>query len=264
MATIDSGCDEILIELDDHGVMNVTMNRPEKKNALKVVMYEGINAALRELDGNDKARVMVISGAGGAFTSGNDVMDFMQHPPTEGGDSPVGQFLQLIATARKPIVAAVDGVAIGVGVTMLLHCDLIYAGESATFKMPFVDLGVCPEAGSSYLIPRLVGHARAAELLMLCEKFSASDAKEMGLINGVVADGEAAAYAQAKAQELAAKAPGSLRITKQLMRQGYATVLEETLRIEGKEFMARVTAPEAIEAFTAFAERRKPDFSPFS
>ena len=262
MATADTTTDHIVVE-QDGAILKVQMNRANKKNALTVAMYEALVAALKQLDDEDGLRVMLITGTADCFTSGNDVMDFMMNPPSS-EDSPVAQFLRGIATARKPIVAAVNGLAIGIGTTMLLHCDLAYAAKSATFQMPFVNLGLCPEAASSYLLPQIMGHQRAAELLLLGQKFNADKAYEMGILNAITEDDALAATALEAAQALAAQPPASVRLSKELMKRPYAAMTEQVMKDEGAEFMQRLTSPEAAEAFTAFAERRKPDFSQFS
>lgn len=249
-------------ELSD-GIFTIRFNRPEKKNALNLAMYRALSDGLRQADSNDAVRVVLITGTEGCFTSGNDLADFMTVPPT-GADSPVMAFLQAISTFRKPIVAAVTGSAVGIGVTMLLHCDLVYAATGAVFQLPFVNLGLCPEAGSSLLVPRLVGHQRAAELLLLGEPFAAEQARNAGLVNAVCPDGELLAMARQKALQLAAQPAAAVRLTKELLKRDYATVLQKTIADEGAHFMARLKSPEAAEALQAFMEKRKPDFSRFS
>ena len=183
------------------------MNRPEKKNALTTAMYTAFAEAIRAADGDAGVRVMLIEGAGDAFTAGNDLQDFLAHAP-QGGPRPVLDFLQVFSHAAKPIVAAVHGVAVGVGTTMLAHCDLVYAAEGARFSMPFVNLGLCPENASSFLLPSICGYQRAAELLMFGEPFDAAKAREVGLVNAVVPLAELGATATAAAQKLAGQAAG--------------------------------------------------------
>lgn len=243
-------------------ILHVEFNRPDKKNALTREMYNASTEALKEAKEDGDTRVVLFSGAGGNFTSGNDVIDFMQEPPT-GTDSPVFHFLMELVHFPKPVVSAVHGVAVGLGTTMLLHCDLAYAGESAMFQMPFTRLGLCPEAGSSLLVPQMVGHVRAVELLLLGEKFNAATAKECGFVNQVCADDALLDRAFEQANKLAELPPSAVRLTKALMKQGKEPRLSEMLQTEGDHFMERLTSPEAAEAFTAFAERRKPDFSQF-
>ena len=254
--------DQILSSIED-GVMTIRINRPEKKNALTVAMYAAMHEALQTADDDDSVRVVLITGAEGVFSAGNDIMDFIQNPPFD-EDSPVGLFLQALVRARKPVVAAVNGVAIGIGTTMLLHCDLVYAGEGARFHLPFVNLALVPEAGSSYLLPRMAGHQRAAQLLMLGDPFDAATAREIGFVNEVLPDGEVEERALTIARELAAKPPAALRLTKALLKRGSAQALEETIHYELNQFRDLLQSPEAMEAFTAFMERRKPDFSKFS
>jgi len=245
------------------GILSIVMNRPEKKNALTLDMYTSMAHAMRGAENDPNVRVILFTGAGGNFTSGNDLGDFMMNPPV-GEDSPVWLFLSALLEAKKPLVAGVTGVAVGIGTTMLLHCDLAYAGESARFLLPFINLGLVPEAGSSFLLPRILGHPKAAELLMLGDVFGAGHAYEMGFINQVAADDEVIALAQAKAAHLAAKPPAALRLTKAMLKEGHADALAATIRKESGLFIERLSSPEAAEALQAFMERRPPDFSKFS
>ncbi len=245
------------------GILTLRFNRPEKKNALTLAMYVALVEALKWANEKDAVRVVLLTGGDGCFTSGNDLVDFMHSPPL-GNASPVMQFLIAISQAKKPIVAAVSGAAVGVGATMLLHCDLVYAGASALFQMPFVNLGLCPEAGSTLLLPRMMGHQRAAELLLLGEPFSAETAREVGIVSVVCNDGELLETAQRKARQLAAQPAAAVRVAKALMKQDYAFPLREAIREEGALFMERLKSPEATEGISAFLERRRPDFSQFS
>jgi enoyl-CoA hydratase/carnithine racemase len=249
-------------ELSD-GIRSLRINRPEKKNALNLAMYQALADGLREADGDAAVRVIMISGCQGCFTSGNDLADFVTAPPT-GADSPVMQFLSAISEARKPIVAVVDGIAVGIGVTMLLHCDLVYAGSNATFQMPFVNLGLCPEAGSTLLLPRIMGHQRAAELILLGEVFSADKACSVGIVTEVFPDVELQAAARSRSLQLAAQPAAAVRLTKSLLKRNYAAALREAIAEEGEQFISRLESPEAAEALQAFMQRRKPDFSRFS
>lgn len=257
-----SSSDLIQSELCE-GVLTLRINRPEKKNALNLAMYQALADGLKAADNDDAVRVILISGSRECFTSGNDLADFLSAPPT-GMDSPVMQFLTAISQARKPVVAAVNGAAVGVGVTMLLHCDLVYAGEGASFQMPFVNLGLCPEAGSTLLLPRLMGHQRAAELLLLGETFSAEKACALEIVTSVHGDVDVLAIAHNRALQLAAQPAAAVRLAKSLLKREYAAALQETIAEEGAQFMARLKSPEAGEALQAFMERRKPDFSRFS
>ncbi len=244
------------------GICRLGMNRPEKKNALSAIMYAQLAEGLKHADQDPAVRVILIHGTPECFTAGNDLKDFRDSPPTE-GNSTVFQFLETISTAVKPIAAAVNGPAIGIGTSMLLHCDLVYAGENSTFQLPFVNLGLCPEAGSSYLLPLFLGHQRAAELLLLGKPFSAAKAFELGLVNQVIPDGDALPAALEVCREVAALPPAALRETKQLIKQHTAPVVADAMRHEGQAFLNRLKSPEAQEAFAAFFERRPPDFSAF-
>jgi enoyl-CoA hydratase/carnithine racemase len=245
------------------GIFTLCINRPDKKNALNLVMYQALAEGLTAADSDDAVRVIMIRGGEDCFTSGNDLADFLSAPPT-GPESPVMQFLSAISAARKPIVAAVNGLAVGVGVTMLLHCDLVYAGSGATFQMPFVNLGLCPEAGSTLLLPRIMGHQRAAELLLLGEVFDVHKAQVLGIITEVCPDGDVLVTARSKALQLTAQPAAAVRLAKDLLKRDYAPQLRETISEEGKQFMARLKSPEAAEALQAFMQRRKPDFSKFN
>ncbi|HBA88184.1 MAG TPA: enoyl-CoA hydratase [Geobacter sp.] len=257
-------CGTELVETDlSEGILTLTFNRPEKRNALNLAMYAALAAGIRKGDDDDVVRVIMLTGSDDCFTSGNDLSDFLAAPPT-GLDSPVMQFLLALSQARKPIVAAVKGAAVGVGVTMLLHCELVYAGSGATFQMPFVDLGLCPEAGSTLLLPRLMGHQRAAELLLLGETFDAEKAREVGIVNAVYPDAYLLSAARAKALQLAAQPAAAVRLAKSLLKREYADRLQETIAEEGAQFVARLKSPEAAEALQAFMQRRKPDFSRFA
>lgn len=248
----------LLIETQD-GVRMVTIDRPERKNALTPAMYSALVEELQAYDQDDSVRALVVTGTGDSFTSGNDLADFMNTPPA-GEGSPVFQLLLTLLDLKKPIVAAVNGTAIGIGVTMLLQCDLVYAADTARFQLPFVNLGLVPEGGSSQVLPRMMGHARAAELLLLGEKFSAQEAERLGLVTRVYPAAELLGEAQRKAAALAQKPTASLRLAKELMRGPQRAALLETLEREALVFVDRLTQPAAMEAFTAFFEKRPPDF----
>ena len=209
---------DILIHTDG-GVSTITFNRLDKKNALTEAMYSALAEAMQQAASDDAVRVLVIQGDASVFTAGNDIKDFLEHPPTS-TDAPVFRFLRQLVSFPKPLIAAVAGPAVGVGTTMLFHCDLVYAGDNAAFAMPFVNLGLCPEAGSSLLAPQLVGHQRAAELLLLGEPFLAETARDIGLVNRITAPTEVNALALAQAQRLASKPMSSLLETKRLLKQG--------------------------------------------
>jgi enoyl-CoA hydratase/carnithine racemase len=241
------------------GVLTIAFNRPEKKNALTSAMYATLADALEAADTDPAVRVILFTGNGGAFTSGNDLQDFLNNPP-QGDNTPVFRFLRAISTASKPMIAAVSGVAVGVGTTMLLHCDLVYAGESAKLSLPFVNLALVPEAASSLLLPAMVGHHRAAELFMLGEAFTPAAAKEYGIVNAIYPDDRLLAEATAVAVKLAAKPPTAMRLTKQLLKRTKGDVAGQ-MAAEGEHFRSQLTSAEAREAMTAFFEKRPPKFS---
>ena len=244
-------------------VLRIEIRRPERKNALTVAMYAAMADALRGANADAGVRAVLLHGQPGIFTSGNDIADFMSAATDFAEDRPVFQFLQAIATSQKPIVAAVTGPAIGIGTTMLLHCDLVYAGASARFQLPFVNLALVPEAASTLLLPAAIGYPRAAELLLLGEPFAAAKAREYGVITDVVADDEVMNVARTAALALAGKPPAALRLTRMLMRQALAQPIAEQMREEARHFAAQRGSAEAAEAFHAFFEKRKPDFSRF-
>ena len=242
------------------GVMTITLNRLERKNSITSDMYGKMADAIVTAQEDAGVRVLVLQGHPTIFSAGNDIGDFLNKPPA-GQDSPVFRFLHGIATFTKPLLAAVCGPAVGIGTTMLFHCDLVYAGDNAAFSMPFVNLGLCPEAASSLLVPQMLGYHRAAEALMLGEPFMAEAALEVGLVNRVLPPTEVNAYANAQAQKLAAKPLTSLVETKRLMKRGQHAAVLQQMADEGESFRRMLTAPAAKEAFTAFMEKRKPDFS---
>ena len=246
----------------DARVLRLQFNRPDKKNAITRDMYSAMAAAIQQANDDSAVRVILIEGSSGCFTSGNDIADFMNAPDT-GPDSPAGRFLEVASTTPKPLMAAVTGIAVGIGATLLLHCDLAYASESAQFKMPFVNLGLVPEFASSLLLPQLVGQRRAAELLMLGKRFDAATAMDLGFINEIFPDDTIVDEALAKAQQLAEQPPSALRKTKQLMKQAVLGDIARRIEIEGEHYAQMLTAPEAKEALEAFIQKRKPDFSGF-
>ena len=249
---------DILIHTDG-GVSTITFNRLDKKNALTEAMYSALAEAMQQAASDDAVRVLVIQGDASVFTAGNDIKDFLEHPPTS-TDAPVFRFLRQLVSFPKPLIAAVAGPAVGVGTTMLFHCDLVYAGDNAAFAMPFVNLGLCPEAGSSLLAPQLVGHQRAAELLLLGEPFLAETARDLGLVNRITAPTEVNELAGAQARRLASKPMSSLLETKRLLKQGQQAALLERVAEEAAVFARMLGEPAAREAFTAFMEKRAPQF----
>lgn len=244
----------------ERGVTTVTLKRLDRKNSITAAMYGALADALAAAQADDAVRVLVFQGHETVFSAGNDIGDFLNNPPAT-MESPVFRFLRALATFPKPLVAAVCGPAVGVGTTMLFHCDLVYAGDNAAFSMPFVNLGLCPEAGSSLLVPQMLGYHRAAEALLLGEPFMAEAALEVGLVNRVLPPTEANAYAQTVAQKLAHKPLASLAATKRLMKQGQQQRVLEQIAVEAETFGQLMVAPAAKEAFGAFMEKRKPDFS---
>ncbi|WP_437437729.1 enoyl-CoA hydratase [Trinickia violacea] len=252
---------DILIEHAE-GVMTIAFNRPDKKNAITAAMYQTIADALAGAEDDPTVRAILIRGSVGIFSAGNDLEDFMKQPP-KGEDAPVFQFLRRISTMGKPVVASVAGAAIGIGTTLLLHCDLVYAADSAVFSLPFAQLGLCPEAASSLLLPRIAGYQLAAEKLMLGEAFDAKEAHRMGIVNRVLPAAEVDAFALAQAAKLAALPASSLRVTKSLMKHASGREIAVQMTDEAVHFAKMLLAPEAREAFKAFFEKRKPDFKQF-
>ncbi len=250
---------DILIHTEA-GVMTITLNRVEKKNSINQAMYSAMADALLQATDDAAIRVVVFQGAITIFSAGNDIGDFLNGPSST-QESPVFRFLRGISSFPKPIVAAVCGPAVGIGTTMLFHCDLVYAGDNAAFSMPFVNLGVCPEAASSLLVPQMMGYHRAAEALLLGEPFMAEAALEVGLVNRIVPPTEANNLAQAQARKLAAKPLSSLIETKRLMKKGQAPQIAQQIAEEAVSFGRMMKEPAAREAFMAFMEKRKPDFS---
>mgnify|MGYP001178185202 FL=1 len=245
---------------DEGGVRTITFNRVERKNSITTAMYAQLADAFETAAQDAAVRVVVLQGDAAVFSAGNDIGDFLQQPPST-QDAPVFRFLRAIASFPKPVVAAVCGPAVGIGTTMLLHCDLVYAGDNAAFSMPFVNLGLCPEAGSSLLVPQMLGYHRAAEALLLGEPFMAEAALEVGLVNRVVPPTECNAIAQAQARKLAAKPLSALIETKRLLKKGQTAAVLERMAEEGASFGRMLREPAAREAFSAFMEKRHPDFS---
>jgi enoyl-CoA hydratase/carnithine racemase len=250
---------DILIHTED-GVTTLTFNRVDKKNSITAAMYAALADAVEAARADAAVRCVVFQGHETFFSAGNDIGDFLNNPPA-GEDAPVFRFLRAIATFPKPLLAGVCGPAVGIGTTLLLHCDLVYAGDNAAFSMPFVNLGLCPEAASSLLVPQMMGYHRAAEALLLGEPFMAEAALEVGLVNRVLAPSEVTNYTQSVARKLAAKPLSSLVETKRLMKKGNAQQVMAVMAEEGASFGRMLREPAAREAFSAFMERRKPDFS---
>jgi len=250
-----------------NGVATIEIARPEKKNALTGEMYTAMAEALAAAQADGAVRAVLITGQPGIFTSGNDIEDFMSRPPGQGSDSaeaPVFRFMKALVDCDKPVVAAVTGAAIGVGTTLLLHCDFVYVSDEARLAMPFVSLGLVPEYASSLLVPQLMGHRRAAEKLLLGDPFTGEQAVECGIANAVLPAGELLAHARRVAERFNQLPPGAVRDAKRLMRAPQRELVLQTIKTEGEIFGQRLRSPEAREAFQAFFEKRRPDFSQFS
>ena len=251
----------ILTSLQE-GVLTITMNRPEKKNALTVAMYAGIVAALQRAEDDPQIRVVLWRGTSGIFAAGNDIQDFMTAPPA-GPDSPVFQLLMMLVDMKTPIVAAVQGPAVGIGTTGLLHTDMVFADESARFHLPFVNLALCPEGGSSVLLPQVAGMQKASWLLLMGEPFGAEEAERCGIVSEVLPAATFDEEVTRRVRALAQKPAAALRASKELLRGPTRELVKEAMTREAVAFLERLGAPEASEAFTAFLEKRPPDFTQF-
>ncbi len=247
----------------EENVLVIRMHRPEKRNALNVEMYGALASALQRANADPEVRVAVIAGGPDCFSAGNDILDFVGNPPSD-DSHPVMQFLHALTDFEKPLIAAVNGMAVGIGTTLLLHCDLAYAAEDARFHLPFVNLGLCPEAGSSFLLPMRAGSHRAAEAILLGQPFDAATALSWGLVNRLTTPGQADGAAMEAARCVAKQPPAAIRAARQLLREPLRSPLHDALRREAGAFVARLASPEAAEAFQAFMQRRPPDFSQFS
>jgi len=245
------------------GVMALTLQRPEKKNALTGAMYDVLSDALVKAEADTSVRVILFQGDGDSFTAGNDLADFASQAGGENSvDSPAHRFIEIVSKVTKPLVAAVQGNAVGVGTTMLLHCDLVYLADNARLITPFVNLALVPEAASSWLLPLRIGHARAYAMFALGEPMEAAAAVASGLANAVVPQSELRKKALDAAIALTKRPAGSLSLTKKLMREHQRIAAQ--IAAEGQLFKERLRTPEAREAFAAFAERRPPDFTKLS
>jgi enoyl-CoA hydratase/carnithine racemase len=249
----------------ENGVARIEIARPEKKNAITVAMYQQLADAVAAANADGQVKALLIHGQPEIFTAGNDLEDFMAQASREHGlDAPVFKFMRALAGSEKPVVAAVNGAAVGIGTTMLMHCDLVYCADNAMFSMPFVTLGLCPEFASSLLVPLAAGYHRAAEKLLLSEPISAEDALEMRIVNRILPPGEVLPFAKRQAARFTQLPPASVRETKRLLRAGWKTAVEKAIAEESQSFGRLLSSAEAKEAFTAFFERRKPDFARFS
>ena len=251
----------------ENGILTINFNRPEKKNAITQAMYQAMADALRDAETDTAVRAILITGKPEIFTAGNDLEDFMKNASSLAATDalpPVYQFMQALNESGKPVIAAVSGAAVGIGTTLLMHCDMIYLADNARLSMPFTQLGLCPEFASSMVFQQIVGYQRAAEKLMLGEAFSAQEAFEMGFVNKVLPLEELLPYAQQQAAKLVALPAASIRVTKRLMKGASPAAISTKMVEENKHFAAMLNAPEAREAFMAFFQKRKPDFSQFN
>ena len=253
--------DHILRDLKDH-ILTIRINRPDRKNALTAEMYASMAEAIEEAEADTSIRAVVIVGTEGCFTAGNDLNDFLQNPPKD-ESAPTFRFIRALVKATVPIIAAVDGPAVGIGTTLLFHCDLVYVTRDAKLLMPFVNLGLVPENAVSYLLPRMLGHTKASELILLGAPISGEQAVELGMANHICEKDALEATAQAAAEQLAEKPPAAVRISKRLLRS-YLGNMEDVVQAEIVAFSAALESAEAKEAMTAFFEKRKPDFSNLS
>ena len=239
------------------GILRIQLNRPEKKNAMTSGMYLTLAEILNSAAKDDQIKVVLWHGAGDSFCAGNDIEDFVKNPPGP-GESPQASLMDSFLDFDKPIVAAVHGMVIGGGTTMLTHCDFVFAGESAKFQMPFVNLGVVPEFGSSSSLPARMGYIRAAELILLAQPFNASRAAELGLVTQVVPDETLLTTARETAQKLSQKPPSALQASKRLMKWSTRRPVEDAIRAENEEFASRVRSAEARDAIKAFLDKHQP------
>lgn len=240
------------------GIQRIEIRRAEKRNALTHEMYTALERAFESARADKAVRVVLVLGAPGVFTAGNDIADFLANPPLDEG-APVLRWLRQLSQCEKPVVAGVAGMAVGVGTTMLLHCDYVVASEDAQFILPFVNLGLCPEAASSLLLPLAIGHKRASEMLLFGDRVPAAAALDWGLVNAVVPNDKLVDAAEKRAAILASKPPAALAATKKLLRRSLAPAIAETLSIESRQFGELLGSPAAKECFAAFVEKRAPD-----
>ncbi len=253
---------EIVLTESVDRVLRVQLNRPKKKNALNTAMYGAIAKAITQGEEDRNIRVILVHGTKDYFSAGNDIGDF-QNVSSMDGVNPIRDFYNALTTSKKPLIAAVNGFAIGVAITMLLHFDLVYAGQSATFRAPFVDLALCPDMGSTYILPRVLGHHRATEIFLFCDALTAEQALQFGMINKIFPDDQVLENSLALAKQLAAKAPASIRITKMLLKKYPADKINDANIKEFTNMVKCISSREAREVFKAFLEKRKPDFSKF-
>ncbi|HZE92485.1 MAG TPA: enoyl-CoA hydratase [Rhizobacter sp.] len=246
-----------------NGVYTIEIARPEKKNALTADMYTAMALGLKQAGADAAVRCVLITGQPGIFTSGNDLEDFMKRSG-DPAESPVFDFMRALVACDKPVVAAVTGAAIGIGTTLLLHCDFVYVSDEARLALPFVSLGLVPEFAASLLVPQLMGQRRAAEKLLLGDPFTGADAVECGIANAVLPASEVALHARRMAERFNALPPSAVRESKKLMRRAGMESVLQAIAAEAEIFIARLASPEAKEAMSAFFQKRKPDFTTFS
>ncbi|MEN0039049.1 MAG: enoyl-CoA hydratase [Cellvibrio sp.] len=258
---ITSPIPQVVARLDNR-VLTLSMNRPDRKNALSLAMYAALADLVGSADADAEVRVLVLTGTDEFFTSGNDLLDFMNEPQIH-DQHPVVRFMNALRGCAKPVVAVVSGHAVGIGTTLLLHCDLVYAADDARLQLPFVNLGLCPEYASSYLVPRLVGQQKAAELFLLGEPFSGAEAASLGLVTKSMPKAELAAYSAAKINRLAQQPPAAVRRSKALLRAATQSAVDASLQAEYAGFAQGLASEECKESVTAFFEKRAPDFSRF-
>lgn len=255
---------ELVLSSIADGIQTVRINRADKKNAMTQDMYAALERAFLSGADDPQVRVAVLCGAGNTFCSGNDLQDFLAMPAERDENVPVFRMMRALLHFPKPVVAAVNGVAIGIGTTILQHCDLVYAAQDTRFQMPFVNLGIRAEFGATYLMPRMMGYQRAAELILTGDAFTAEKARECGLVNEVLPAADVEPRAFERARKIAAQPPNATRVNKALMRRWNQDAVLEAIRVEGSHFVPMLKQPEALEAVTAFMQKRKPDFSRFS
>lgn len=258
---IESPIPQVVSQLQDR-VLTLSLNRPERKNALSLAMYSALAELIASADADPHIRVIVLTGTDEFFTSGNDLMDFMNEPEIH-PKHPTVRFMDALRLCGKPVVAVVRGHSVGIGTTLLLHCDLVYAAEDARLQLPFVNLGLCPEYASSFLVPRVVGQQKAAELFLLGEPFSGTEAANMGLVTKALPASELNDFARAKIQRLAHQPPAAVRRSKALLRAATTISVEQSLQAEYAGFSEGLSSEECKESVTAFFEKRAPDFSRF-
>ena len=244
----------------EDGVACIALARPERKNAITAQMYADMADALDAAAHDAAVRAIVLHGADTVFSAGNDIQDFLERPPSSENSSTV-RFMNTLAAQEKPVIAAVNGAAVGIGTTLLMHCDLVYCADDAMFSMPFVSLGLCPEFASSLLVPLAAGYHKAAEKLLLGEPISAEEALEMGIVNRIVPPGEVLELALRQARRFQALPPVAVRETKRLLKAGWRSAVHNAMTSELETFRRLLASPESKEALSAFLERRKPDFS---